>query len=293
MSDGSMIRLRNGDMAADISPLGAELRALSAAGRELIWTPQPQIWDGTSQVLFPICGCVVDDTVRVNGRSYPMPQHGFALSSVFELIDSTADSCILELRADAATRGHYPYAFVLRLEYRLSATGLSVRARIGNEGDTAMPASLGLHPGFRWPLLPDVPKERHRISFAQDGPIRCARPVNRLAGPDSFQLPLDGQALLLEPSLFEQSGFAVLYLRERSLRYHTDDGRAGIRMEFPDMGRIVLWSRLEGDFLCIEPLLGHADPIGFSGDIMEKPGMAHILPGDNLALSVTITPEFR
>lgn len=292
LGDENTIHLRNADMTARIAFLGAELRSLSVAGQDLLWSPHPPLWDGTSQVLFPVIGRVIDDAVRVGGRTYSMPPHGFALTSVFSVIESGKDFCTLELRADPATRSHYPYDFVLRLGYRLSDKALSIRAKITNEGDAIMPASFGLHPGFRWPLLPGVPKDQHLISFGHGGPISCARPVDRLVGPDSHQLALEDEALRLAPLLFETSGIALLKLQERSLRYHTDDGQAGIRIAFPDMDRVMLWSRPGGDFLCIEPLLGHADPVGFSGDIMEKPGMAHILPGDSLALSITITPEF-
>ncbi|MEO3388096.1 hypothetical protein [Mesorhizobium sp. CAU 1741] len=292
MSGETAIHLRSGRLTASVAAQGAELRTLTVAGQELLWAPETALWDGTSQVLFPVVGRVIDDVVRVDGRAYPMPAHGFAPTSVFSLASCGEDFCILELRSSHATWIHYPYDFLLRLEYRLSNEGLSIHVKIHNLGKTVMPASFGLHPGFRWPLLPDVPKERHLLSFDESGPIACTRPVDRLVGPDRQELVLVRQALNLAPSLFEKSGIALLELQKRSLRYHTDDGRAGIRLAFPEMDRVMLWSRPSGDFLCIEPLLGHADPVGFSGELMEKPGMAHVLPGENLALSVTITPEF-
>src|SRR5690606_38309038 len=122
------------------------------------------LWDGTSQVLFPVIGRVIDDVIRVGAWTYPMPAHGFAMTSVFSTTDCGEDYCVLELRSSQATRVHYPYDFLLRLEYRLSDAGLSIGAEIHNRGDRIMPASFGLHPGFRWPLLPGVPKERHLLS---------------------------------------------------------------------------------------------------------------------------------
>lgn len=292
LANESMILLRSADNVASIAPLGAELRTFSVAGRELLWLPDARLWDGTSQVLFPVIGRVVGDVIRVDGRTYPMPGHGFALTSVFSVIESAPDACTLELRANPTTRRHYPYEFILRLSYRLWEMALSIQAEIINEGETTMPAGFGMHPGFRWPLLPGVPKERHRISFGHGGPIASARPVDRLVGPDRSELLLEGDCLWLSPSLFDKSGLALVDLQQRSLCYQTDDGLAGIRIAFPDMDRVMLWSRPGGDYLCIEPLLSHADPLGFAGDIMEKPGMAHIPPGGCLTLSITITPEF-
>ena len=286
------IELRNGAFSAAIAPLGAELRQLAFAGREMIWEPDPELWDGTASVLFPTIGKVVGDVIRVDGEEFPMPMHGFALTSTFATVDTGTDFCTLELRADETSRRHYPFDFVLRLTYRLTAQALAITAEITNDGARVMPASLGLHPGFRWPLVPGIAKERHMLTFAEPGSVSYTRPIDRLVGPDRFDLPLEDQAFRLRESLFETSGLALLSLEKRSIRYHTEDGRAGIRIDFPDIDRVIVWSRPGGNFLCIEPLLGHADPIGFTGDIMEKPGMAHIQPGETLKLSVTITPEF-
>jgi galactose mutarotase-like enzyme len=287
-----MIELKNGGMVAHIALLGAEIRALALNGTNLLWTPDAALWDGICPILFPVISCVNSDTIRVNGTEFPMPMHGFALTSLFSIFEQTGDRCTLELRTSPETCQHYPYDFTLRMTYRLSGSALQITADIRNDGQVMLPASLGLHPGFRWPLASGIPKDRHLLTFDEAGPIFYTRPIDRLIGPDQFELSLEGNSLRLNEALFECGGLALLSLESRSLRFHTEDGMATIRLDFSDMNGLIIWSRLGGDFLCIEPLLGHADPIGFTGDIMEKPGMAHIVPGSTLTLSVTITPEF-
>ncbi|WP_454855464.1 aldose epimerase family protein [Rhizobium binxianense] len=286
------VELRKKGMAAHIAPLGAELRELIHNGTNLLWRPEAALWDGTCPFLFPVIGRVNGDVIRAGGIAFPMPMHGFALTSMFSPVERSEDLCVLELRSDERSRSRYPYDFTLRITYRLSRTALQMTAEIRNGGREIMPASFGLHPGFRWPLLPGLPKERHLLTFEEAGPILYTRPVDRLIGPDRFELPLEGNSLRLGERLFEKGGLAFLTLKSRSLRFYTEDGGVAIRIDFPDMDRLILWSKPDGDFLCIEPLLGHADPIGFAGDIMEKPGMAHIAPGETLTLSTTITPEF-
>jgi galactose mutarotase-like enzyme len=177
------------------------------------------------------------------------------------------------------------------MTYRLSTSMLQISAQIRNDGDVTLPASVGLHPGFRWPLVPGTPKDRHLITFSGAGPAFYTRPIDRLIGADRFALSLEGPSLRLHEALFEPGGMAFLSLRSRSLCFHAEGAQEAIRLEFPDMDNLILWSRPGGDFLCIEPLLGHADLIGFAGDIMDKPCMAHIAPCDTLALSVTIRLE--
>lgn len=286
------IELKKDGMAARIAPLGAELRTLTFGGAGLIWTPDPALWDGACPILFPVIGRVNDDVVRIDGREFPMPMHGFASTRPFSVAEQSADHCVFELRASPQTRRHYPYDFILRMTYRVPGSALQITADIRNEGNVPLPASLGLHPGFRWPLVRGVPKDRHLVTFDEAAPILYTHPVDRLIGPDRFELPLEGNSFRLNEKLFERGGLALLSLKSRSLRYHTENGQAAIRLDFPDMDGLILWSRPGGDFLCIEPLLGHADPVGFTGDIMEKPGMVYIPPGETLTLSVTITPEF-
>jgi galactose mutarotase-like enzyme len=291
---GSMkvIELHNGSLTARIALLGAELRQLSFAGRDLIWAPEAALWDGTCPILFPVVGRVIGDVIRANGLEFPMPMHGFALTSPFSITQQADDVCTFELRANEATRCHYPYDFTLTMTYRLSSDALQISATISNLGQAVMPASLGLHPGFRWPLVSGARKEDHLLTFAEAGPVTYTRPVDRLVGPDRFILALEGRSLRLTETLFEKGGLLLLGLQARSLRYHMENGSAAIRIDFPEIDRVILWSRPGGDFLCIEPLLGYADPVGFAGDIMEKPGMAHIAPGETYSLPVTITPEF-
>lgn len=286
------VETRSGEMGARIALLGAELRNVSFGGRNLLWQPSASLWDGTCPILFPVIGRVNDDMIRIDGTEYPMPMHGFALTSLFSVVGQAEDSCAFELSSSPETLCHYPYDFTLRMTYRLSGSSLRIGAEIENRDSKVMPASLGLHPGFRWPLKQGIPKDRHFLSFEEAGPILYARPIDRLIGTDRFELPLEGRSLRLDERLFEKGGMAFPILKSRSLRFHTDDGAVGIRLDFPGMDRLILWSKPGGDFLCIEPCLGHADPVGFAGDIMDKPGMARIRPGETLELSLTVTPEF-
>ncbi|WP_375398023.1 hypothetical protein [uncultured Sphingomonas sp.] len=44
-------------------------------------------------------------------------------------------------------------------------------------------------------------------------------------------------------------------------------------------------------FVSIEPWQGFSDPVGYSGDIRDKPGIIEIAPGDSkhLAMCITLT----
>src|SRR5579871_3353164 len=90
-----------GGFSAEIAPLGAELRRLTAAdGTELLWDGDPAFWTGRAPVLFPIIGALVDDRFHHEGKAYTLPRHGFARRKVFALVELGADHVRLRLEAD-------------------------------------------------------------------------------------------------------------------------------------------------------------------------------------------------
>ena len=46
----------------------------------------------------------------------------------------------------------FPFPFRLALTYRVEDGGLHVDYEVSNPGPDVLPASLGAHPAFRWPL---------------------------------------------------------------------------------------------------------------------------------------------
>jgi galactose mutarotase-like enzyme len=276
-----------GDWHAVISPLGAELRSLRWAGRELLWTPDPAVWSGTCPILFPVIGRTCGDIIRVSGRGYPMPMHGFALTRTFEITSVAADACVLTLRDDLSTWMHFPFSFRLEMRFALAGGGLTVTARIGNPAATPLPVSFGLHPGFRWPLAPDLAVDRHRIEFPEDDALTCTRPVDRLVGPEWHRIVLTDRTLPLHEELFRPGGLLVISPRSRRLIYGVPGGLS-ITLDVAAFPNLLLWMRPGSPFLCIEPCLGHADPVGFAGDFTGKPGLAVVGPGRTLALPMRI-----
>lgn len=164
----------DGRLAASVHAKGAELCALRASGRDLLWGGGAP-WQRQSPVLFPIVGRLAEDTAWVEGKPYRMTQHGFARDCTFRWLARDETGCRLELVDTDETRGMFPFAFSLVIEYRIEQGILSVRYCVTNpDGTRVLPASLGAHPAFIWPLAPDVPKNRHVITFDEPEPAPSA-----------------------------------------------------------------------------------------------------------------------
>ena len=52
-----------------------------------------------------------------------------------------------------------------------------------------------------------------------------------------------------------------------------------LRVDLEDFPHLALWARPPAPFLCIEAWTGHGDPVGFAGELADKPSMRLLPPG--------------
>lgn len=265
---------------ARISVQGAELQSIEdASGREFLWPALPA-WPRHAPVLFPIVGRLAGDTLRHRGRSYRLTQHGFARDRRFEPVERSAAACRLVLTDDAETRAAYPFPFRFEVAYAATAGTLAATYTISNPGAGTLPASMGAHPAFRWPLADGIAKRDHRLEFSHDEPA----PIRRLAGgllrPEPVPSPIEGRQLSLDESLFADD--AVILDRPAStwVRFSAP-GAPGLEVSWQGFAELGLWMKPGSDFLCIEPWCGYASPVGFDGEFSDKPGLLLIPPGEH------------
>ena len=131
-------------------------------GREGIALAGREAWPRHSPLLFPIVGRLKNDELHHRGKTYPMTQHGFARDHRFEWLEREANSCKLVLTDNAETRARYPFAFRLEVTCRWKGAELDVAFEVTNTGKEMLPASIGAHPAFNWPLLPELDEGRLR-----------------------------------------------------------------------------------------------------------------------------------
>ena len=276
-----------GGISATIEADGAELCTLQDAnGRDLLWDAGP-LWPNHSPVLFPIVGELAGDQAHVGGRAYKLARHGFARRRRFAWVDRATTRCSLELRDDEETRAVYPFGFRLVLSYAIADAALRVEYALTNPGTDVLPASLGAHPAFRWPLR-DGAQTDYRLEFAADEPAPIYRLAAGLLDPAGLPSPVEGRVLPLDPALFAPDAIIMLEPRSRRLRYVGPGGGLEFSWEgFPQLG---LWQKPGADFICIEPWHGYSSPVGWDGEFHDKPGIMLVPPGKTVTFSWTVRP---
>lgn len=284
------IVLGNGEIEAHIRARGAELVSLQHNGfGEVLWKPDARYWNATSPILFPIIGRAPGGTVRVGGIEHQMPPHGFAAASDFSIVSRDRESCVLSLTENEQTLSAYPFRFRLQLAYRLSGSAIACSATVINTGTVRLPASVGFHPGFRWPLHDGADKVGHEIVFAEDEWLDYRLVRDGALAPETHRLPLEQHCLTLREDLFETSALVMTAYRSRAIRYRSRSGGPEIVVVRENLPQLGLWMRPGGDFICIEPWRGHATPQGFAGELIERPAAFVLDPGGASVSTMSIS----
>lgn len=280
-----MIRiLENEFLKVKIDDHGAELVSIwdKEKAREIMWQADPAFWKRHAPVLFPNVGRHYHDCYRINGTEYPSKQHGFARDTDFVCVDSTADSVTHQMKSDASTRETYPFDFILRIKHILEGRKLTVCWKVVNDSDSVMYFTIGGHPAFNVPVLPDTRQSDYRLTFDRQNELTyylldpASGTVN---GEETRTLPLENGTCVIDEHMFDHD----------ALVFDNQITRAGIALPdgtpylelccegFPNFG---IWAAPGAPFVCLEPWAGRCDNCGFEGDLSEKPFINTLEPDE-------------
>jgi len=272
---------------------GAELHSFirkDLGNLEYIWPADAAHWNRHAPVLFPLVGRLPLDAYQHQGQPYTLGQHGFARNREFTLLHQTAAELTLELRADEQSRRQYPFEFALRISYRLAGATLTIGWEVENPGTKELLFSIGAHPAFRCPLLPEETFEEYEFVF--DHPVTLQRHLleggllNGHTAPVLEQqdtLPLSYALFADDALVFKHFDFTHLTLRSRR------SGRS-VRVRFDGFPYLGLWTKGSGaPFVCIEPWQGIASSTTGSPELADKEGILSLQPGQQFLTSHSIT----
>lgn len=293
MTTADLVSLASDELSADIALLGAELLRLDdAVGNALLWDGDPAFWTSHAPTLFPIVCGLAGDTFRHHGKAYTLTRHGFARRQVFAIVDRGTGHVTLRLEDNEATRAVWPFAFRLDITHALTGRTLTTTAEVTNRADEPMPTAFGFHPAFRWPLPGAGPRSQHVVRFEKPEPAPIRRQdAKGLLAPDPRPTPVVGDTLALDDALFVEDAVIFDQLESRRLSYGA--GEVSLDIAFEGMPQLGLWTKPGAGYLCIEPWQGYSDPVGFTGELSEKPGMLLLAPGESRRFAMSTTLAFH
>lgn len=280
----AVYELKNETVAISVHSKGAELKSLKKldTGEEYLWKADPAYWNRTSPVLFPFVGGVKNKEYRTKGQTFSMTQHGFARDMEFDLLSQTDDEIWFVVKDNEETREKFPYAFSLKLGYRLFSQGVEVCWQVENPGEEELPFSIGGHPAFNCPMKEGEKQTDYFIRFDAKEKIVSTRISEQgLATDEKDIYELEQGYLPVAEHLFDKDALVIEQgqAKEVSLCRADKEAYLTVKMEVPLFG---IWSppKKNAPFICIEPWYGRCDHENFEGELKERAWGNLLAPGE-------------
>ena len=261
-------------IAFKIANHGAELQSLQYKGHEYLWHGDPVFWGRRSPILFPMVGKVYGGAFRVDGKEYPMGQHGFARDSEFV---KDGDRYVLA----GCPLEKYPYKFELAVKYVANGNRFEAQWTVTNKDDKDIHFQIGAHPAL---MLPDYheedPVHGYLQCFDADGKV-VERPLlhhgldggylTELAAP--VPMPVDEDGLLtITGETFAIDTFMLEYGQVKSVTLLDKNKKPYLSVGSDQTEAYGLWAPHKPGcpFVCLEPWCGITDLVGFTGELSER-----------------------
>lgn len=152
---GIQIRLRRGEVTAQIAQVGASLRHLSVDGVDIV-PPYPEDAPtpmASGVVLAPWPNRIRDgvwqdgETTRalaITETKFHNASHGLLRFAAYDIVEQSEDA--VTLTATIFPQTGYPYLVATTVRYALTDAGIDVTHTLTNHSVDAAPVALGIHP---------------------------------------------------------------------------------------------------------------------------------------------------
>lgn len=286
--------LKNQDITIQIASLGAELKSLvdNKTGTEYMWCADPAYWKRTSPVLFPVVGAYKNNESRYRGKTYSLPQHGFARDMEFALRSQSEDSIWFVLEDTEETRAKYPFAFRLEIGYSVLERSVRVSWRVSNPAQESMYFSIGGHPAFCCPLKEGEMQTDYALAFDVPGPLE-SRLLGKGGVSNTFRTyPLCESRMKITEDLFDGDALIIENHQAQAVSLVNPSGKTYLTVSF-DAPLFGIWSppKKHAPFVCIEPWYGRADRETFQGELDQREWGNELAPGGVFEASYEIRIE--
>ncbi len=283
----STITIKNEELVVTINSIGAEIKSVKdKTGKEYIWEGNPDIWEDSAPVLFPIVSRIKAGKYNYQGKEYTLTAHGFAKYSEFAVESKSEDSVTFLLCSNEDTLKMYPFDFEFRVRYTLNKRSLAVDFITTNKTNGDMYYSTGGHEGYKifggtenYSIVLDENETLSRYECLPEGgysePIECFNNSNELK---------------LDEKYFTVDAIIMLDIKSRGVCLRDDRDGSSINVKFPGFDTLLVWKKPNAPYVCIEPWAGGPEvPWHKMNDFTEKYRIRKLSMDETEKLTHTIT----
>ncbi|AJQ28592.1 aldose 1-epimerase family protein [Pelosinus fermentans] len=285
-------KLENQFVSVEVQSKGAELYSLilKEDSTEYLWQADPRYWPRRAPVCFPIVGILPNGQYKVGGETFALSVHGFARDMEFDIIENHPDEIIYRLTYDTETLGIFPFRFQLDIGYRLIKNELSVEYKVKNLDDQGMHFSIGAHPGFMCPILPEENFTDYQLIFEKNETAYRNHVNNGLLSGITELVLQEYNTIPLTKALFKNDVLIFKNLKSEAITLKSQKSGKWVTVAFKGFPYLGIWTKPdESPFVCIEPWYGVTDTPGDSKQFSEKEGIQVLLSGQEFNSSYRIS----
>ena len=275
---------KNSELEIAVRQPGAELSSIKSlkTGIEYVWGCDPEIWNSTAPILFPIVGGLKDNAYLWKGVKYNLTKHGFIRENPqLELTGITADSLTFGMGSNKDTLKVFPFDFEFSIDFLLDGTKVRVIHQVTNSGNTPLYFSLGGHPGFKCPIRPDESYEDYYLEFEHpENSSTWLLHENGTVLDETAPVFSNSNIIPLSHELFSKDALIFKDLKSRKVTLRSRKSSQALSVSFEDFPYLGIWAKTNGDFVCIEPWCGVADKWNTDQHFETKEGIIQLAPGE-------------
>ena len=271
--------LQSPELKVAINLGGAEICSVkNVSNLEFIWQGKPDVWARHAPVLFPIVGKLKDNFFIYQNTKYELPQHGFARDLEFELINATINTCVFELKHSPKTKVNFPFDFTFQIKYQVIENKVVTKYTIVNPSNEPIFFSVGAHPAFNCPLLPNEKFEDYYLEFEKEE-LWLTQLNNGLRLDKKEKISLNQNKLPISEALFNKDALVFENNQINKVSLCSSKSKHKVTLTSVNWPYFGIWSKKDcNQFVCLEPWQGIADKETSAGDLVFKDGIIELAP---------------
>ena len=288
-----MYTLKNDKLEISIKKKGAELCKITSVKNktDFMWHADPDVWGSYAPNLFPIIGALKENTYNFENKKYELPKHGFVRHNKSIILqEQTENGLSFKLTSNAASLKNYPFKFEFLMTYTLADNTIEVKHTIKNLDTKTMYFSVGGHPAFKCPVFENEDYEDYTLEFetTENSNRHCINMENGLISSKTEAVFNNTNTLPLTHDLFNKDALVFKDLKSRSVTLKSNKNGAILSVSYPDFPYLGIWAKPNGNYICIEPWLGIADPETTNQNLIEKEGVLSLDANKTFEAAYTI-----
>ncbi len=284
--------LKNDVAVVEIKKAGAEIVSFKSLvnDTEYVWDGNENIWGSHAPVLFPLVCAVVNNEIRVDGKTYEIGNHGFAKFSDFEVVEANDTTAVFKLAYSEKTLAMYPFKFTLYITYTLNGNKLETKYKVENVDDKDIYFQLGTHPAFNCPLDKEDQFEDYYLEFDEEETLErfFMNAGNCIISGKSEVLIENSKVLPLTHELFYDGALVFKKINSKKVTLKSKKSAKNVVVSYENLPTMGIWQKKDAPFVCIEPWYGLADTDNYTGEFKDRDRIIQLKQNESFEASLNI-----